>query len=394
MKLTLLTSAMLVCQSLAWEMDPRCDEFVRHLQYGDGETDISEDELTDYSHVFNHNDASDKQHVTQNLRGKTVNQERKLRASFQLKMFWREGICWQSEWTERKWCMSCEGDTCGAGEQLWIEFCDSSKVVQKFDFIPVNGTTVGKIKTVSADLCLERINDEEIRLNSCASVSDKQSFTAFQRGDIFELSPLGHRHQCLVNKKHHPKQREVIYVTSCKIARTYRTSAWVAFLGDDTSNPGTASELTNLKLRSGSVCSSNQPCDICEGECQNDMDCKGEAQCLQRSGSEHVPDCFGHGTDGKNYCHKPSSDVTVAATTPPPAVTSGTITVHPNDFAGALTVPSQGCTPEIPCSMCEGDCDTDDDCAGDLVCIQKDGEGTVDGCTGISYSRTDFCGAK
>eukprot|EP00934_Nitzschia_sp_Nitz4_P003569 Nitzschia sp. Nitz4//scaffold66_size103028//32655//37048//NITZ4_004495-RA/size103028-processed-gene-0.116-mRNA-1//-1//CDS//3329556341//3559//frame0 len=62
-----------------------------------------------------------------------------------------------------------------------------------------------------------------------------------------------------------------------------------------------------------------------------------------------------------------------------------------------LVVPVVDCTPEAPCGKCMGDCDTDSDCADGLVCYQKLGkaqseaEATVPGCSGLDWSRTDWC---
>ena len=49
------------------------------------------------------------------------------------------------------------------------------------------------------------------------------------------------------------------------------------------------------------------------------------------------------------------------------------------------------------CELCSGDCDTDDDCAGDLVCFQRDGGEDVPGCSwgannvAIKNQNWDFC---
>ena len=52
----------------------------------------------------------------------------------------------------------------------------------------------------------------------------------------------------------------------------------------------------------------------------------------------------------------------------------------------------QHCTPDDLCEQCQGDCQTDADCVGDLVCFQKTREVTqVPGCVGTSTSRTDWC---
>ena len=39
------------------------------------------------------------------------------------------------------------------------------------------------------------------------------------------------------------------------------------------------------------------------------------------------------------------------------------------------------------CEECEGDCDSDSDCVGDLVCRQRSGNEAVSGCTGEGGSR-------
>lgn len=56
-----------------------------------------------------------------------------------------------------------------------------------------------------------------------------------------------------------------------------------------------------------------------------------------------------------------------------------------------LVRPVRNCSPNNPCKRCEGDCDDDSDCMGELKCFQKDGPGIVDGCSGMENSKTDFC---
>mmetsp|Transcript_23666 Transcript_23666/g.35029 ORF Transcript_23666/g.35029 Transcript_23666/m.35029 type:complete len:613 (-) Transcript_23666:111-1949(-) len=60
-----------------------------------------------------------------------------------------------------------------------------------------------------------------------------------------------------------------------------------------------------------------------------------------------------------------------------------------------LVNPVRDCTSGDPCGRCEGDCDSDSQCEGTLVCFQKDkGEENVDavgGCLGDDQSRTDWC---
>ena len=64
-----------------------------------------------------------------------------------------------------------------------------------------------------------------------------------------------------------------------------------------------------------------------------------------------------------------------------------------------LVRPTRPCTEADPCERCEGDCNSDDDCVGDLVCFKK-GKGeegdtnVVPGCFGVDMSRTDWCTTK
>ena len=50
-------------------------------------------------------------------------------------------------------------------------------------------------------------------------------------------------------------------------------------------------------------------------------------------------------------------------------------------------------TDYIPLAMCEGDCDYDSDCKGDLKCFQRDGDESVPGCEDSEYATTgyDYC---
>ena len=52
------------------------------------------------------------------------------------------------------------------------------------------------------------------------------------------------------------------------------------------------------------------------------------------------------------------------------------------------------CNKGSPCSLCQGDCDTDADCAGKLKCFQRDGDEEIPGCgtggtTGWAYCYDD-----
>jgi hypothetical protein len=44
-----------------------------------------------------------------------------------------------------------------------------------------------------------------------------------------------------------------------------------------------------------------------------------------------------------------------------------------------------------PLQECQGDCDTDDECAGDLICFQRDENEVVPGCVGVAEEERDYC---
>jgi Bacterial Ig domain len=58
-----------------------------------------------------------------------------------------------------------------------------------------------------------------------------------------------------------------------------------------------------------------------------------------------------------------------------------------------LTVAADGKlgVPGFPLQECQGDCDNDDECAGDLICFQREGTEVVPGCIGVALEETDYC---
>ena len=43
------------------------------------------------------------------------------------------------------------------------------------------------------------------------------------------------------------------------------------------------------------------------------------------------------------------------------------------------------------CGLCEGDCDSDAECAAGLVCFKRDGDEKIPGCDGDAKFGKDFC---
>jgi hypothetical protein len=359
----------------SWMEDDRCLRRRRHLIFMETE----EDELSSNMIGSSKKDTIETRLLT----------TRELQSDFRfnLKMYWEEGFCWQEEWIERKWCMECAGSKCNEDDILEIQVCDNT-ARQEFSWIPRTQGAGGRLKVSGSNLCFERISNNNYQLKTC-SVSIKQVLVGVNPNpaEPFELYPFGEGENKCLNQHHHPKAFEVIHTTSCSLARLYHTNRWQVYWPAGT-HDGTdyGNESTNLKSRSP-TCSSNKPCGECLGDCDNDSECEGNLKCYQRrrgaSALDPIPGCSGSGRRGRDYCYSPDS-------------------TDPNDgspstgdsFGGSsipLVRPTRDCSDANLCGECEGDCDADTNCRGNLVCFQKDGYLDVPGCDGRDASRTDFC---
>merc|ERR1712141_450727 len=101
-------------------------------------------------------------------------------------------------------------------------------------------------------------------------------------------------------------------------------------------------------LGGDTCCTPENPCNVAEGDCDSDADCKGEAQC-----HNCLDNCKGESFDDTDDCCA---------------------------CLGGDTC----CTPADPCAVGEGDCDSDADCAGSSTC------GT-NNCNGSTFDSTDDC---
>lgn len=106
-----------------------------------------------------------------------------------------------------------------------------------------------------------------------------------------------------------------------------------------------------------------------------DSDCEGDLLCFQRdSGEEAPPGCtFEGATPGlidtyNDFCYRPQPG-------------------YISDIGD--------CNASNKCGMCQGDCDSDADCADGLICFQRYGFEEVPGCLGagsmVDSSSTDIC---
>lgn len=284
--------------SVAWETDQRC--LRRTLEGGDAmflPQDISTMDTNSESVAV-----SD---MTPNLRG-TEDRHRYLQSSstFMLKMYWQQGYCWQEEWIERKWCMSCIGSSCEEGEMLDIEACDSTRATQHFRYRAIAGTGGGQLRTATKSLCLDRVSHSQYILTQCRRTNlESQILVGIKTdGSRFELTPMGSSGQCIVNNNHHPTPGERLFSTSCSTAHDSHTSFWMSYNESSSVTSDSTQPLKALSMRNPE-CSTSQPCGRCEGDCDMDEECQGNLQCKQRWNTEAVPGCSGTGVSGKDYCY-------------------------------------------------------------------------------------------
>lgn len=133
----------------------------------------------------------------------------------------------------------------------------------------------------------------------------------------------------------------------------------------------------------------------CEGDCDDDSDCQSGLICFQKGlgGSGEVPGCSGRDTSRNDFCIDPA-DVGGAPSGPSP--TSPTAPAPAPTSSGSRTALfNYGASPPssvFPLGVCEGDCDVDSDCEGNLRCLQRGSNaGPVPGCNGRDDGKTDYC---
>ena len=139
----------------------------------------------------------------------------------------------------------------------------------------------------------------------------------------------------------------------------------------------------------------------CEGDCDKDADCLGQLVCFQKDagGTGKVPGCAGKDTSRNDFCVDPA-DMGAPTGSPPTTPTAPAPTGSPPTAPTAPTrqrtaLYNYGASPPtmvLPLGVCEGDCDSDSDCASGLVCLQRGANaGPVPGCSGTDNGKTDYC---
>ena len=158
----------------------------------------------------------------------------------------------------------------------------------------------------------------------------------------------------------------------------------------------------------GANCGKGVICTACQGDCDNDEECAGNLKCFQRSSFERVPGCAGRGIEGRDYCYKSDEaaaqdeDKNEDVGVPAPA-TGHTLSPLIDDVEAIddglaheklpkLTEEHYYCQ-KVQCGVCEGDCNDSTQCSGDLVCIHREGDESMEklGCSGDGMEGMDYC---
>ena len=153
--------------------------------------------------------------------------------SFQLKLHWEAGHCWQSEWEERDYCMDCFSRECHEGAKMELLYCSYSANGddvrdQRLQWIPLErNATIGRFRSAESreDLCLERTETRFYRMMPCDFSNPRQLLVGFSYTKPFELQAEYNVDRCL-NQVHDPKPYEEIMLTECSVARRVNTNQW------------------------------------------------------------------------------------------------------------------------------------------------------------------------
>eukprot|EP00560_Eucampia_antarctica_P003610 CAMPEP_0197840098 /NCGR_PEP_ID=MMETSP1437-20131217/45406_1 /TAXON_ID=49252 ORGANISM="Eucampia antarctica, Strain CCMP1452" /NCGR_SAMPLE_ID=MMETSP1437 /ASSEMBLY_ACC=CAM_ASM_001096 /LENGTH=622 /DNA_ID=CAMNT_0043449649 /DNA_START=116 /DNA_END=1985 /DNA_ORIENTATION=+ len=400
---------------------------------------------------------------------------------FHLKLYWELGYCWQEEMIERLWCMECAGQTCEFGDKLVAQVCDECDVAQRFEYVPSSSFSGGQIRVANSSgnsdissLCWTNYHDHVYRLEECRTADREQIFDGFVQDELrFTISPYLDSSKCMT-QAHHPKPNENIFAEDC--VKANNTRWWLRYWeededstynsnvcgttrirdwdceGDDTCNqcegdcdqdedckgqlrcqlnaasepvPGCAGtgewgrdycydpkDRSKELLLRNYICSSEKMCDACQGKCNFDSDCHDHLKCRKRLANEDVPGCVGTGAYGESYCYDPSNSRPILQPTPQPIPIptpqpTPILTLQPTPIPAPHPIPTDApvvlptvkslvyvspeCEQDNQCNECEGDCDQNGDCAGDLICFQRSGFTTVPGCSGSGIENKDYC---
>lgn len=157
-----------------------------------------------------------------------------------MKVHWEPGYCWQGEWDDRMWCLSCYGGTCNENEIVWTQLCNDANI-QRWVwepvsvFIPGSTNRTGKLKPYTRqDLCLENVGTSETGYGFFGEISpwwwwnllrpcdpnntSTQIYDGFTTDDSFRLlffDQSQERPERCITMPHHPRAGEAMLGEYC-----------------------------------------------------------------------------------------------------------------------------------------------------------------------------------
>ena len=131
-------------------------------------------------------------------------------------------------------------------------------------------------------------------------------------------------------------------------------------------------------LTHGEIAATNSGSYLCEGDCNSDNDCSGDWLCWQRNNREKIPGCMYllYDTNSYDYCYNPS--------------VKGDREILDKDRVGRIELYSPAHT-MVGGARCEGQCESDADCRGKLICFVRGDTRAVPGCKGTGVSGWNYC---
>ena len=139
------------------------------------------------------------------------------------------------------------------------------------------------------------------------------------------------------------------------------------------------------------------PLQHCEGRCAVTEDCAVGLKCEEHKGNRPVSGCLGGETMAAgNFCVFDPFGAGYAAPQVVPTE-APTVTMSPTlpqlPIRPAVDFGANPPADVFPLQRCQGDCDTNDDCADGLVCFQRQSNQAIPGCSGGETDSTlsDYC---
>merc|ERR1712154_209200 len=116
----------------------------------------------------------------------------------------------------------------------------------------------------------------------------------------------------------------------------------------------------------GDACTKWRPCGAYHGDCDSDDECAGDLVCVPDKKTGKL-----RGGEDYDFCRPKAEDWRENA----------------GDNVQLVKVGGEGCSRSKPCGAYHGDCDSDSECAGDLVCVPDKKTGRLSGGGQYDYCR-------